>query len=227
MLHRFIKMEGAMNTNPTKNNIQFYTYLHCRPDGTPFYVGKGSGYRKYRKTRKYNQYHTNILTKYGKENIRVFVFPCDSEEQAFSDEIQQIAQLRLAGYKLANLTSGGEGASGAALALEARAKIGKSLKGNKHALGAIRSEETRKKMSTAKRGCKMPPESVVRGVAARAGYKHSEEIRAKLSKALKGRVGNMLGKKFTLEHREKLSLAKKNKPWTEARRMACKGSNHE
>ena len=20
---------------------QFYTYLHCKPDGTPFYVGKG------------------------------------------------------------------------------------------------------------------------------------------------------------------------------------------
>jgi hypothetical protein len=24
---------------------QFYTYLHCKPDGTPFYVGKGSGKR--------------------------------------------------------------------------------------------------------------------------------------------------------------------------------------
>jgi glutathione peroxidase-family protein len=37
-----------------------------------------------------------VVNKYGKEDIQVFLFPCESEEQAFADEIQQIAQLRYA-----------------------------------------------------------------------------------------------------------------------------------
>lgn len=98
---------------------QFYTYLHCKPDGEPFYVGKGirstckDNYTKRSHNfTKRNAYHKNIVAKYGKENIGVFVFPCESEEQAFLNEIQQIAQLRRDGYELCNLTDGGEGSSG-------------------------------------------------------------------------------------------------------------------
>ena len=94
--------------------IQFYTYLHCRPDGTPFYVGKGNNRfgKRSHEFRRRNQYHQHIVSKYGRENILIYIFPCESEEQAFADEAQQIAQLRQAGYSLCNLTDGGEGSSG-------------------------------------------------------------------------------------------------------------------
>jgi len=49
------------------------------------------------------------VSKHGKNNILIYVFPCDSEQQALADEIQQIAQLRAEGYKLANKSDGGEG----------------------------------------------------------------------------------------------------------------------
>ena len=91
---------------------QFYTYLHCKPNGNPFYVGKGSGNRGYSLTGGRNQYYKRIIAKYGKENIGVFIFPCIDEEQAFADEIQQIFQLRREGYELCNNTNGGEGVSG-------------------------------------------------------------------------------------------------------------------
>ncbi len=126
---------------------QFYTYLHCKPDGMPFYVGKGNYGRAYEFMSGRNRHHKNIVAKYGKENIGVFVFPCDSEEQAFSDEKQQIAQLRRDGYVLANQTDGGEGKSGCIASKEAREKISASLIGNKHTLGHKHTKESKKKMS--------------------------------------------------------------------------------
>ena len=91
---------------------QFYTYLHCKPDGTPFYVGKGSGRRAHEFQRR-NRHHEFIVQKYGRKNIKVFIFACESEEQAFSDEIHQISQLRKEDIKLTNVSGGGEGATGA------------------------------------------------------------------------------------------------------------------
>src|SRR6266404_5237269 len=113
----------------------------------PFYVGKGNYGRAYEFMSGRNRHHKNIVAKYGKENIGVFVFPCDSEEQAFSDEKQQIAQLRRDGYVLANQTDGGEGKSGCIASKEAREKISASLIGNKHTLGHKHTKESKKKMS--------------------------------------------------------------------------------
>lgn len=89
----------------------FYTYLHCTPSGDPFYVGKGSGKRAYRLNQR-NAHHKAVIAKYGKDNIRIFIFPCESEESAFLDEVHQIAQLRNEGFDLVNHTDGGEGESG-------------------------------------------------------------------------------------------------------------------
>ena len=163
---------------------QFYTYLHCRPDGMPFYVGKGMGKRSHQFSRhRRNNYYTRIVAKYGKENISVFVFPCESEQQAFDDEIHQIAQLRREGYALCNQTNGGDGAS-----------------------GAKRSDETRLKMSLSQKGKKLSPEHIAKMSAARIGKKASSETRAKISASLKGKSKPLRSK----EHCKKMSAAKKN-----------------
>ena len=127
---------------------EFYTYLHCKPSGVPFYVGKGCGDRCYNFNTR-NNHHKNIVKKYGKENILVYIFNCESEEQAFSDEVQQIKQLRKELHKLANQTDGGDGHSGKGrkhkpLSEEAKIHISLGMMGKKR---KPFSEETKIRMS--------------------------------------------------------------------------------
>ena len=61
---------------------RFVVYLHRRPNGEIFYVGKGLLQRAYdfapsRRT----DWHKNIVAKYGRENILVDVIECDNEAQ--------------------------------------------------------------------------------------------------------------------------------------------------
>lgn len=108
----------------------FYVYEHIRPDANRvFYVGKGSGYRA-GITQHRNQYWKNIVAKAGGFKVRKIVENVD-EELAFLAEEERIDQLKRLGYKLANLTSGGEGV-------------------------ANPSEETRKKLSFSRIGEKNP-----------------------------------------------------------------------
>ena len=150
---------------------QFYTYLHCRPNGEPFYVGKGSkgaAHKKRSHDLKFdrNDYYRNVVTKYGEDNIGIFVFPCESEDHAFKDEIQQIAQLRNEGYALTNLTIGGDGASGNIQSEKAKSLISQKNRGRKLSLqhklaisngnkNRIVSKETREKISKALMGRKV------------------------------------------------------------------------
>lgn len=157
---------------------QFYTYLHCRPDGLPFYVGKGFDNRAYILATR-NRHHRNIVAKYGKENIRVFIFHCDSEEQALADEMQQIVSLRKDGYKLANMSDGGEGMSNPSQ--EVRDKMSQS-----HRVENL-SAETRLKLSLAGLGRANSPESIERGASKRRGRKNTLETRAKMSEKALGR----------------------------------------
>ena len=110
--------------------MEFYTYLHCSPDGVPFYVGKGCKQRAFNLLSSRNKDHRNIVSKHGAKNIGVFVFPCDSEDQALTDEVQQIAQLRNEGYELANYSNGGDGTRHGCASPESRRKMSLSRKRN-------------------------------------------------------------------------------------------------
>ena len=65
--------------------MTYFAYVHCKPDNTPFYVGKGTMRRaKYLGER--NNHHKATVKKYGKENIAIGVLECSSEELAFELE---------------------------------------------------------------------------------------------------------------------------------------------
>ena len=166
---------------------QFYTYLHCKPNGDPFYVGKGTVKRSREFKSGRNRHYKNIIAVHGKENIGVFIFPCDSEQQALGDEIQQIAQLRHEGYELCNYTDGGEGTSGYTVSPETR------LKQSIAKIGNVASEETRKKMSLSQsaRWAAMMEENTV--------FKHSDETRKKIREARAKQV-MAKGKKLSAIH---------------------------
>lgn len=202
---------------------QHYTYLHCKPDLTPFYVGKGSGKRSHNFTQR-NRHHQNVVLKYGAENIVVIVFKKESEEAAFKSEIRLIKMLRNAGFELTNYTDGGEGASGKITSLEVRAKISNSHFGIKPSKetrarmsesrkGRVLSAETRKKMSLAALGKPKTIEHAKNAGAAQRGKPRrplSAEHRAKIALANIGRISPNKGKYHSLESRKKMSLSAKN-----------------
>jgi hypothetical protein len=178
----------------------FYTYLHAKPDGGIFYVGKGRGKRSREFVNARSLHHQNIVAECGAENIGVFEFPCCSEAEAFADERHQIAQLRAEGYQLVNVTSGGQGQSGRSpwnkglpWPLEFRARISASLTGKKHS-----------------------PETIAKRIASNIGRKRSPEACARIAAAKKGHSFGSCVKevKRSAETRRRMAVAKLgNRNW--------------
>ena len=135
----------------------YYTYAYLREDKTPYYIGKGKGRRIYQTIGK-------PCNKPPKDKI-IFLKQNLTEEEAFKHEIYMISvfgRKDLGTGILHNRSDGGEGSSNP-------------------------SEETRKKMSEAKKG-----------------KKHSEETRKKHSENCRGSKNHFYGKYHTEETKEKL-----------------------
>jgi len=199
----------------------FNAYVHARPDGRVFYVGKGTIKRANNVRRGQNLHHSNIVEKYGRENILVGRIPCSSEEIAFELEKGLVKCFRRMGIALANATDGGEGASGAkwsAAQRLAKSEQAKSIIQQKKLAGTyshnrpggwVTSDETKKKISAALKGHP--------GSLGRLGAKNSPEHNAALRKANLGRKmsdearANMsagaLGRKASEETKQKMSEA--------------------
>jgi len=124
----------------------FYTYAHTKPDGTIFYIGKGSGVRAWKKTRR-NNHWKNIVAKYTNYNVEILA-NWKTEQEAFEHEILLISCFKDMGYKLTNMTSGGEGTSGLKLTQEHKQKISDALRGEKNwGFGKPKPDSVRKKLS--------------------------------------------------------------------------------
>jgi len=153
---------------------EYYTYAYLREDRTPYYIGKGKGNRLYKKgSRVFAPPKDKSRIIYLKQNL--------TEEEAFRHEIYMIdvfGRIDLDTGILHNRTDGGDGIS-----------------------GAIRSEETRRKISAATKGKNHPMYNKT----------HSEEAKRKISVAKKGENNHNYGKIFSEEHRRKLSVASKNR----------------
>lgn len=139
-----------------------YAYIHCKPDGVPFYVGKGALRRaKYLGER--NQHHQATVKKYGKDNILIGMLECSSSKTAYELEAGIIKCLKRMGVKLTNFTAGGDG-------------------------GKDPCEETRKRLSEAakKRGVSQACHDA--RVKAKTGKPLSDEQKAKQSASMTGKV---------------------------------------
>lgn len=187
-------------------------YRHRRNDSLEiFYVGIGKTEKRAYSRRHRNRYWHNIVNKCG-YTVEIIATP-DTWEDACELEmllISEYGRKDLGTGQLVNMTDGGEGALGAVVSDETRAKlsiaksnmsvehrekISESLKGNTRSLGYKHSDDTKKKMSES-----------AKGNTRSLGYKHSDDTKKRMSESLKGHKYN-LGKKHTEEHKQKNSEA--------------------
>ena len=132
-----------------ENLNRFYTYAYLREDKTPYYIGKGKGNRAYKKGSR--------VVAPPKDKSRILILKKNlTEEEAFKHEIYMIAVLGrkdLGTGILRNKTNGGEGSSGAIRSEETRDKLSKAKSGENHPFyGKTLSQETRDKISKSKSG---------------------------------------------------------------------------
>ena len=173
----------------------FVTYVHMKPDLTPFYVGKGTNKRAHTLNAKgRNAWHGRVVNKYGRRNIVIEVIECQSEAEAFFREKMIIAALRASGHNLCNLTEGGEGACGAKRTEETKQKLRAASTGRKH------SDETKKKLADISRGKTLSQEAREKVSAAGVGRVKTRETLEKMRQA-------MLGRKLSEETKVKLAVA--------------------
>lgn len=160
----------------------FYVYAWLRPNGEPFYVGKGTGRRSGNMGVARNRHFINIVKKMersGASPTVVRLYDCLSEDEAFDLERSEIAKYgRIEhGGTLCNMTDGGDGVSNP-------------------------SADSRTKMRAARLGKPLSAETRAKIAIANSNRVHTEETRAKLS---------MYAKNRSPETRAKMSAAASNR----------------
>lgn len=230
-----------------------YVYIYRKPDGTPFYVGKGSGSREIyhlNEARKINSKDKNLLKintirKILKTGLEPTIQIIDSnlpENVAFDLEkflIQEIGRVDLNTGPLTNLTDGGEGVSGSIRDLSGKnnpnyGKIGELSPnyGRKHSKESLekisKAHKGVAKSEEAKNNMRKPKSELGREAIANARknslYRPSEETKLKIKKSLIGRASAMKGKSHTDESKMKMSLSHKGKPKQKLLCPHCKKS---
>ena len=118
-------------------NNKYYTCAYLREDGSPYDIGKGKGYRAYKKNK------GEVGRPVNKDRI-IFLKKNLTEEEAFKHEIYMIGvfgRKDLGTGILYNKTNGGDGNSGKIVSKKTREKLSEINKGKTH------SEETKRKIS--------------------------------------------------------------------------------
>jgi hypothetical protein len=192
-------------------NSYVYTLVDPR-NNLPFYVGKGSGERcnahvveaKYyvkRKSLKLNKIRK--LMRLGMEPIIIKLEENVSDKQALDLECLLISEMRDLGFKLTNMTDGGDGAQGYKHTEEHKQRMSELQKGrvfteeHRQAMCKPKSEQGRKNMALARQTTL---------------YRPSEEHKQKISEALKGKPNNNKGYKHSDESKAKMSAWRKGRP---------------
>ena len=142
----------------TKLHNDYYTYAYLREDKTPYYIGKGRGNRVYDKRRTIKPPADKSRILFLKKNL--------TEAEAFKHEIYMIFVLGrrdLGTGILRNRTDGGEGSSGAVRSAETKKKISESMSGENNPMyGVPKTEEWKQAKSESMSGEKNPMFGVCR-----------------------------------------------------------------
>jgi hypothetical protein len=191
--------------------MQYYTYAYLREDRTPYYIGKGTGKRIYSKQKYIKPPKDKSRIIYLKQNL--------TEEEAFRHEIYMIdvfGRIDLGTGILHNRTNGGEGVSGLIHSEETKIKMSEARKGEKnHNYGKIHSEEHKRKLSEAHNGRTHSEENRKNMSEAQKGKIRSEETKIKMSEAKKGENHYLYGKTHSEETKIKMSETRKGKTHSE------------
>lgn len=167
-----------------------YLHIHAGEEGPViFYVGKGSAVRALSRCNR-SSFWKRVAAKYGFETL---IHTDDlSEQEAFKlerDLINSIGRRDQGRGTLVNHTDGGDGASGAVRSEETKAKMSASHKGI--ALGRVLSPEHKANISAGGKGILRSAETRARMCAAQKGkglgIPLSAEHRAKIAAAHRGR----------------------------------------
>lgn len=189
----------------------FYVYQYLREDGTPYYIGKGSGKRAYKK-------YSSKDIKPPKDQSRILIVESDlTEDAAFDLERKLIAQygrIDLGTGVLHNKTEGGEGSSGhkqRGWKWSDESKARRRGKGNPM-FGKPTSEKQKETTSRI-----------------HTGRTHTAQSKQKRSEAMKGRfVGEkspVYGRKKTPEEIEKQLKSRVYTPLTEEQKENLRRKN--
>jgi hypothetical protein len=177
----------------------FYTYAYLREDGSPYYIGKGSGKRL---TAKHNGRKRTVIGLPSTEDRIIILKNNLTEDDAFKHEkymISVFGRKDLGTGILQNRTEGGEGASGHKKSEEWKKNQSEYLKKN----NPMSNPEVVEKMRKSKLGSKQSQETIdkrKRTIEDGGGIKLTEEQRAKIS------IGNK-GKKKSDAHKEAMRQA--------------------
>ena len=145
----------------------FYTYAFLREDGTPYYIGKGSGRRAYVKRGR--------TIRAPADNNRVIILKNNlTEDEAFKHERYMISILS----DLRNLTEGGEGSAGRIMSEEQKENLSTYWKGKKNP-----GQSERMKVNNPQSN----PVTRRKNSETNKGRPKSEEWKAKMREIMKGK----------------------------------------